>query len=189
MNVQTDDQNRERKRYTGGVVGNVTESVLVYTLPAVRCEDSGTYTCVGSNGAKLTVSCSATLRVLCEYMADRGWSFLDPTICTEKDLALYFRYPAICTEKDMALYFRYPTICTEKVMALYFRYPTICTEKDMALYFRYPTICTEKDRTLYFRYPTICTEKDGLVFSVPNDLHRETGVWSSRYPAIHRLKE
>ena len=93
MNVQTDDQNRERKRYTGGVVGNVTESVLVYTLPAVRCEDSGTYTCVASNGAPLTVSRSATLRVLCEYMADRGWSSLYPTICTEKDMALHFRYP------------------------------------------------------------------------------------------------
>ena len=113
INVQTDDQNRERKRYTGGVVGNVTESVLLYTLSAVRCEDSGTYTCVASNGAPLTVSRSATLRVICEYMADRGWSSLYPTICTEKDMALYFRYPTICIEKDTALYFRYPTICTE----------------------------------------------------------------------------
>ena len=98
INVQTDDQNRERKRYTGGVVGNVTESVLLYTLSAVRCEDSGTYTCVASNGAPLTVSRSATLRVICEYIAD---------------MVLYFRYPTICIEKDTALYFRYPTICTE----------------------------------------------------------------------------
>ena len=61
-----DDQDRERKRYTGGVVSNQTESVLVYILPAVRCQDSGTYTCVASNGAKVTVSSSATLRALCE---------------------------------------------------------------------------------------------------------------------------
>ena len=138
--------------------------VLVYTLPAARCEDL----CGQQRGPADRLPLRYPPCAICEYMADRSWSSLYPTICTEKDMALHFRYPTICIEKVMALYFRYPTICTEKDTALYFRYPTICTEKDMALYFRYPTICTEKDRTLYFRYPTICTEKDlALYFRYP----------------------
>ena len=66
-NFQTDNQGREVARLTGGSGGgSAQQSLLTHTLTRARCEDSAVYTCTAQHGIGMSVSSSATLRVLCE---------------------------------------------------------------------------------------------------------------------------